>query len=190
MIAKAPMVWVFLADYQKWVDYFKGENCEEKSKRPWVNPGWGDLHLGLQDAIIAAQSAVIAADALDIGSCYIGDILENGEKVQELLNLPEFTIPACMLIFGYKKDIKVTKLTARCPINSIFMKDTYHRQNLEEIRTSYGEQERQSRETKRLPYDNQGSLADYYYNRKYTSSFMKEMNRSVNYWFNRWLASC
>jgi len=186
MVAAAPLVWVFVSDYQKWVDYFKGEKSPEKSGIPFTEPGWGDMHLGLQDAVIAAESAVIAAESLGIGSCYIGDVLENGEKIQQLLNLPQYTVPACMVIFGYKKDSGVTKLNPRCPADAIFMKDRYERHDLSEIRKAYAAQEEQSRELKRLPFANTGSLADFYYGRKYTSAFMKEMNRSVAYWFDRW----
>lgn len=52
-------------------------------------------------AIIAAQNAVVAAESLGLGSCYIGDILENVEIHQELLGLDPFTVPISMLVFGY-----------------------------------------------------------------------------------------
>ena len=44
-----------------------------------VTPGPGDLMLACCDALIAAQNAVIAAESLGIGSCYIGDILEQAQ---------------------------------------------------------------------------------------------------------------
>lgn len=50
--------------------------------------------------MIAAQNAVVAAEALGLGSCYIGDIVENAEEVAELLDLPPYTIPLSMLIIG------------------------------------------------------------------------------------------
>ena len=53
-----------------------------------------------QDAVIAAQTAVIAAEAVGLGSCYIGDIVENAEEVGELLGLPAHTMPLSMLVFG------------------------------------------------------------------------------------------
>ena len=94
-IATAPMVLVFCADYKRWYDVFC-ENCENVRK-----PDTGDLFLAQADALIAAQNAVVAAESLGIGSCYIGDIVENIEKQQELLNLPQYVVPAAMLCFGY-----------------------------------------------------------------------------------------
>ena len=55
------------------------------------------------DALIAAQNAVIAAESLGIGSCYIGDIMEQAETHAELLGLPRYTFPVAMLCFGRPK---------------------------------------------------------------------------------------
>ena len=75
MIERAPLVWVFLADMQKWVNYFHEsgavDRAEKASLASFRKPGLGDLHLCLQDAVIAAQNAVVAAEALGLGSCYI-----------------------------------------------------------------------------------------------------------------------
>ena len=85
-IAKAPMVLVFCADYRKWYDLFL-QHEEEVRK-----PGMGDFMLASCDALIAAQNAVVAASALGIGSCYIGDILERYETHRELLHLYQHLI--------------------------------------------------------------------------------------------------
>lgn len=50
--------------------------------------------------MIAAQNAVVAAEALGLGSCYIGDIVENAEAVAALLDLPPYTMPLSMLIIS------------------------------------------------------------------------------------------
>lgn len=95
-IATAPMVLLFLADYRRWVKAFRAVNGGEC--RPL---GPGDLLLASADAIIAAQNAVVAADALGLGSCYIGDIIENFELHRELFNLPPHTAPVALLCIGY-----------------------------------------------------------------------------------------
>lgn len=82
-IAKAPMVLIFCADCQKWLDAYEACGCAPR------RPGPGDLLLAMADACIAAQNAVTAAQSLGIGSCYIGDILENCEQHRALLGLPE-----------------------------------------------------------------------------------------------------
>ena len=84
MIAQAKMVLIFCADCKKWYDAYWETGCQPRK------PGVGDLLLAVSDAIIAAQNAVTAAESLGIGSCYIGDIMENCESQRELLNLPEY----------------------------------------------------------------------------------------------------
>ena len=94
-IAEAKLVLIFCADCRKWYDAFCAAGCEPR------RPGVGDLLLAVSDANIAAQNAVTAAQSLGIGSCYIGDIMENCEAQRRLLHLPEYVFPAAMLVFGY-----------------------------------------------------------------------------------------
>ena len=49
----------------------------------------------------SVRITVVAAESLGIGSCYIGDIIENYETVSELLELPDYVLPAAMVVYGY-----------------------------------------------------------------------------------------
>lgn len=93
-IARAPVVLVFCADCQKWLSAYRAAGLDPRA------PGMGDALLAMADAVIAAQNVVVAAEGLGLGSCYIGDILENRERVGELLELPEYVFPAAMLVIG------------------------------------------------------------------------------------------
>ncbi len=94
-IAKAPLVLVFCADCRKWYDAYKEAGCTPRT------PGVGDLMLAVTDTAIAAQNAVVAAESFGIGSCYIGDIMENCDTQRSLLHLPDYVFPAVMLVFGW-----------------------------------------------------------------------------------------
>ena len=94
-IAKAPLVLIFCADVLKWFDVFKEGGADPRE------PGCGDLILAIDDALIAAQNTVVAAESLGIGSCYIGDIMEQCELHRKMLRLPEYVFPAAMLVYGY-----------------------------------------------------------------------------------------
>lgn len=94
-IAEGKLVLIFCADCLKWYDAFLQGGCQPRK------PGAGDLLLAVSDALIAAQNAVVAAESYGIGSCYIGDIMENMETQREILNLPEYVFPVGMLVFGY-----------------------------------------------------------------------------------------
>ena len=95
-IEQAGLVLVFCADCLRWYSAFRAAGCEPRL------PDAGDLMLAASDANIAAQNAVTAAWALGIGSCYIGDIMENIETQREILSLPRYVFPAALLVFGYR----------------------------------------------------------------------------------------
>ena len=94
-IAGAPLVLVFLADCRRWLNAYHAAGITDARK-----PGAGDLMLAVADTCIAAQNAVVAAESLGIGSCYIGDVLENAEAMRGALHLPQYVVPACMLVLG------------------------------------------------------------------------------------------
>jgi nitroreductase len=181
-IAKAPWVLVFVADMQKWIDLFRYSHVEElDGVEHRLTPGPGDLMLACSDALIAAQNAVIAAESLGIGSCYIGDIIENGEEVAELLGLPAHTLPIAMLCFGRAK-------TQRAPVGRqekyVVMRDRYHRLTAEELRDAS-----ESLDREYAPHGPKRGLTgevQALYKRKFASEFMAEMNRSAQWWIDRW----
>ena len=76
--------------------------------------------LAVNDAVIAAQNAVCASESLGIGSCYIGDIMEQCEFHRQLLQLPPYVFPAAMLVFGYPvQQQKEREKPVRCDLNYI-----------------------------------------------------------------------
>ncbi|MDY4889211.1 MAG: nitroreductase family protein [Sphaerochaetaceae bacterium] len=190
MIATAPIVWVFLADCCKWDNFYIEGGSVEKGKERGIASrrlGLGDMHLALQDAIIAAQNAVIAAESLGLGSCYIGDVIENHEQMKQLLDLKPHAMVAAMLILGYPKSEKRTgKKTKRCPVDAIFMENSYKEPHLEQLKYAYAQQENDLREISGLPDGNTGSIADRFYFKKHTSAFMSEMNRSAEVMIDEW----
>lgn len=181
-IARAPLVWLFLADYQRWFDFFIASGVEEhcrQEKAPMRKPQEGDLFLACCDALIAAQTSVIAAESLGLGSCYIGDIMENYEVQRDLFNLPKFVFPICLLCFGYPtlKQLEHTQST-RFQEKYILFENQYRRLTGEEFDDMFRkthEQVFRGRE-ELAGVRNFGQLV---YTRKFNADFSKEMNRSV-----------
>ena len=169
-IAKAPLILLFLADWQRWYDSFNFEGCSPR------NPGEGDIMLALADAIIAAQNTAVAAGSLGIGSCYIGDIIENCETVRELLELPDYVFPAAMLVYGYPTQAqKDRKKPIRFEKQHIVFENKYHRLSKEEhIVMHHTKNEKSGLADKNISEDIKAIC-----NRKYMSDFSLEMNRSV-----------
>ena len=127
-IAKAPLVLVFCADCKKWYDAYRSVGCDAR------RPGVGDLLLAVDDALIAAQNAVTAAWSLGVGSCFIGDIMENMETQRSLLHLPEYVFPAAMLVFGYPmQQQKDRKKPERTDLKYLVHENGYRKQDPREM---------------------------------------------------------
>ena len=173
-IATAPMVLIFCADYRRWYDVFCKFETEVRK------PDIGDMFLAQADALIAAQNAVVAAHSLGLGSCYIGDITENFEYHRELLNLPQYVVPAAMLCFGY-------------PTGKQLQREKPTRFRVEDMVHENGYNAEKSAEMPRMLQQQTGhndeALADWvqrFCKRKWNSEFSREMSRSctemVRFW--------
>ncbi|MCL1841626.1 MAG: nitroreductase family protein [Propionibacteriaceae bacterium] len=162
-IASAPWVLLFLADCRRWLDMY------ELAGAPARQPGTGDLLLAVVDATIAAQNAVVAAHAYGLGSCYIGDIVEQREQVVELLGLDPYVFPAALLVLGYptEQQLRRTK-PARFPREAVVLTDRYRRLRPDELRSAI--QARGEDFDRTIPA---------FCKRKYMSDFAAEMNRCV-----------
>ncbi len=164
-IAKAPLVLVFCADCRKWYNAFLECGCEPRK------PGAGDLMLAISDTNIAAQNAVVAAQSLGIGSCYIGDIMENAETQRELLSLPSYVFPAAMLVFGYPTAQQMERpKPPRSQMHHIVHENSYRDMDAGELK------EMLSVKTGTKSFE-EWIVA--FCNRKYNSDFSREMTRSV-----------
>ena len=164
-IANAKLLLIFCADCKKWYDGFIDANCAPR------NPGVGDLLLAVSDTNIAAQNAVVAAESLGIGSCYIGDIMENCEIHRNMLDLPQYVFPAAMLVFGYPTEQQKKRAKPeRADMEHIVHENGYREMNREELRKLF------SKKPLEKTYDDWMKA---FCDRKYNSDFSREMTRSV-----------
>lgn len=181
-IARSPLVWVFLADYQRWYDVFRASGVEQdcaQRQEPMQKPEEGDLFMACSDALIAAQTAVLAAESFGLGSCYIGDIMEQYETHRELLCLPQYVFPICMLTFGYPAAPQLKRAyTTRYSEQFILFRDHYHRLEGEEIEALLTERNRHIKGSR------EPGLSTY--QRKFNTDFSREMRRSVRVMLKNW----
>mgnify|MGYP003313958917 CR=1 FL=1 len=166
MIAQAKMVLIFCADCKKWYDAYLAVGCQTRK------PGAGDLMLAVTDTMIAAQNAVTAAESLGIGSCYIGDIMENCEAQRELLGLPEYVVPVGMLIFGYPTD----QQKSRPKPERVDQKYIVHENGYKPL----SDKDLEDMWTPRSGERGYEAWMQAFCNRKYNSDFSREMTRSVD----------
>ena len=165
-IATAPLVLVFCADYRRWYDVFRAY------EDPVRAPGMGDLFLAQADTIIAAQNAVVAAESLGLGSCYIGDVVENFEYHRQLLNLPRYVVPAAMVCFGYPTEQQRRReKPARFTVADIVHENGYDMERAAQM-------PRMLMERNGLSEEEFTVWVQRFCGRKWNSAFSEEMSRS------------
>jgi len=172
-IATAQLVLIFLADCRKWYDAFLAAGSAPR------HPGAGDLLLAVSDANIAAQNAVTAAESLGIGSCYIGDIMENCETHRRMLNLPAYVFPAAMLVFGYPTQQQLEReKPQRVAMEHVVHQNAYRDMPREELVEMF---------TPRCGARTYEDWMQAFCQRKYNSDFSREMTRSVERYLDDFL---
>ncbi len=173
-IATAQLVLIFLADCRKWYNAFLSTGCAPRQ------PGAGDLLLAVSDANIAAQNAVTAAESMGVGSCYIGDIMENCETHRRMLHLPSYVFPAAMLVFGYPtQQQKDREKPSRVAMKHVVHENAYREMDGAEFEEMFA------------PRCGVKGYADWmqaFCQRKYNSDFSREMTRSVERYLDDFLS--
>ena len=185
-IADAPWVLIFLADSQRIYDFFHYSGVDSlinSNLASSAKPQEADLLLAACDALIAAHSTLLAAESLGIGTCYIGDIMENYELHRDLLKLPKYAVPITMLCLGYPTEQQKNRpLTPRLSRDLIISKNSYRHLQPDEAKTLYDANLPPS------PHFLEGAEnhGQHIYLRKFSSSFMQEMRRSVRVMLENW----
>jgi len=187
-IATAPYMLLFLADYQRWMDLYTAAGCQARARELDISPrkpAEGDLMLAMMDALIVAQTAALAAESLGIGSCYIGDIIENWETHCQMFDLPQYTFPVILLCLGRPADKPLKKRSARFERKYIVHQNQYQRftpRELDDMCLPFGTTSFEARE-----YPNGAqNVVQFNYIRKFTAEFSREMTRSVRVMLKDW----
>ncbi len=188
-IAKAPLVLIYLADMQRWYDYYSVSKVPEYCQSHQIafeHPRESDLILACCDTLIAAQTAVLASESMGIGSCYIGDIMEQYEIHKEMFNLPDLVFPVTMLCFGrYKPSYLEQQPRPRFSQNFIHFKDRYNRVEQEGLREMFSHLEKGGSQPSYLK--DAENFGQHHYLRKTGADFSREMRRSVSIALKHWL---
>ena len=176
-IATAPLVLVFCADYRRWFEVFKTLDLGEELRAP----AEGDFMLATADTIIAAHAAVVAADALGYGSCYIGDIIENCDTQREILGLPEYVKPVCMAVFGKPTQTQIDrKKPPRFKLEDVVHENSYKKEQ------GADEMTRMLKERQGLDDEAFDRWIMAFTKRKWNCDFSREMSRSAAQMIKEW----
>lgn len=87
------------------------------------------------DVALAAQNAVVAAESLGYGICYIGGLRNQPAAVAELLELPDQVYPVFGLCIG--REAQDPEVKPRLPLDAILMQERYAVEEQPELVATY-----------------------------------------------------
>lgn len=95
-MAKAPVHLLFC------IDWHRNARWAELSVAPFTaQDSFRHFWISFQDTMIFAQTIRTAADALGLGSVFIGTIMEYFAKLPKMFGLPRHVLPVVLLCIGY-----------------------------------------------------------------------------------------
>lgn len=83
------------------------------------------LFVGVIDAALAAQNAVVAMESLGMSGVYIGAIRNQPEQVAAELGLPPRVLPVFGLCIGYEDDSRPAQIKPRLPQPVVLHREQY-----------------------------------------------------------------
>lgn len=93
------------------------------------------------DVALAAQNAVVAAESLGLGICYIGGIRNDPQQVADLLQLPDQVYPAFGMCLGWPAQDPAKK--PRLPIKVTLKEEVYDDSAERDLIAEYDDQMRE-----------------------------------------------
>lgn len=159
MVLQAPLLLTFCAD----IHLFSQWCLQRKAVPGYDNFLW--YTNACIDATIAAQNAVVAAEALGLGTCYLGTTTYMAEQIIDQLQLPKGVIPVTTLVIGYPDGMP--PLTDRLPVEALVHMETYHQYTPEEIDSLFAEKEALPQTEKLIKENQVENLAQVFTEKRY-----------------------
>ncbi|KRE06937.1 NADPH-dependent oxidoreductase [Bosea sp. Root381] len=119
-ILEAPTLLVWLADLER-LGRLGAERAQPVEGLDYLET----LFVGIIDAALAAQNAVLAAESLGLGTVYIGALRNDPERVARELGLPAKVLPVFGLCVGYPDESVVTGIKPRLSPSLVLHRERY-----------------------------------------------------------------
>jgi len=145
MVKQAPVVLTFCADFNRFNKW-----CEINDAKPGYD-NFLSFYTASIDALLASQNAVLAAEAHNLGICYLGTTTYMAKKIIDILKLPKGVVPVTTVVVGYPDE--TPELTPRLPLDAIVHYETYKEFDENKINEIYKERDN-SKETQDLLKEN------------------------------------
>ncbi|MFD8285951.1 NADPH-dependent oxidoreductase [Streptomyces malaysiensis subsp. malaysiensis] len=119
-IIEAPLFLVWVADLDR------GHRLAERDSKPLGATVYLESTLlGVIDAALAAQNAVVALESLGLGSVFVGAVRDHPEEFAEELGLPPHSVAVFGLAVGHPDPTEDADVKPRLPQTAVLHRETY-----------------------------------------------------------------
>ncbi len=119
-IRDAPLLLVWLADMAR-LDGIAADRQQPVEGTQYLE----EFIVGVVDAALAAQSALIAAESLGLGGVYVGAMRNHPEQVAAALKLPPHVFAVFGMAIGWPDPAKATGIKPRLPQSVVLHREIY-----------------------------------------------------------------
>lgn len=160
MVKQAPVVITFCADFNRFNSW-----CLQRKAVPGYDNFLSFVTAAI-DALLVAQNVALAAEANNLGICYLGTTTYMAEKIISILELPKFVVPVTTLVVGYPDESP--ELTDRLPLDGVIHFEKYKNYKNEDIDSIYAEKESLQLTEKLLKENDKETFAQVFTENRYT----------------------
>lgn len=160
MVMQAPVVLTFCADFNRFNKW-----CLLRDAKPGYD-NFLSFFTAAIDALLVAQNVAVAAEAYDLGICYLGTTTYNADKIINILNLPKGVVPVTTVVLGYPDESP--ELTDRLPLNAVLHLEKYVDYTRQDIDEYYREKETSDLTRDLLEKNQKATLAQIFTDNRYT----------------------
>ena len=159
MIIEAPVTLTFCADFNRFNKWCRLRNAE---------PGYDNFLSFVTaaiDAVIVAQTVAIAAEAKEIGICYLGTTTYTANEIINALNLPAGVVPVTTITLGWPAEHP--EQVERLPLEAVVHSEIYKDYSTDDINLYYAQKEKHPDSLKYVEENNKETLAQVFTDIRY-----------------------
>ena len=159
MITEAPVVLTYCADFNRFNRW-----CQLRKADPGYDNFLSFMTAAI-DALLAAQTFCIAAEAKGLGICYLGTTTYMAHKIIDVLKLPKGVVPVTTITAGWPAEIP--EQVDRLPLEAVVHYETYLDYDNEKLAKLYAGKEARRDSAEFVIENNKETLAQVFTDVRY-----------------------
>lgn len=170
MVTEAPVVLTVCADFNRFSRWCRLSNAD---------PGYDNFLSfmnAVADATIFAQQIVAVAEGEGLGTCYLGTVTYNAEKVSEILGLPELCVPVACITLGWPDGEGVE--TERLPLEAVTHHERYRADSDEKIMELFKAKDEYAPNRRFVEENDKETLAQVFTDVRYPRAMNEDFSRA------------